>query len=112
METDMPKHLVLVLSEPTAGQENEFNDWYENTHIDEVLVTAGLSSGQRFELTAEQGHKCPHRHLAVYEVEAENGDQALKKLNDTRKERKPSDAINRKTAGMWVFAETGPIHKI
>ena len=108
----MVKHLVVVLSEPINGEENEFNDWYENIHIDEVLSTAGLASGQRFELTAEQGFKCPHRHLAIYEVKAENGDQVLKKLNDTRKKRMPSHTINRKSAGMWVFAESGPKHNL
>ena len=46
----MAKHVVVVLSEPFEGQDDAFNDWYENTHIDEVLTSAGVDSGQRFEL--------------------------------------------------------------
>ena len=35
----MPKFLVLVMSNPREGMEEEFNDWYEHTHLDEVLAT-------------------------------------------------------------------------
>ena len=38
----MAKHVVVVLSEPFEGQDDAFNDWYENTHIDEVLTSAGV----------------------------------------------------------------------
>ena len=34
------KQLVLVSSEPTEGEE-EFNRYYENLHLDEVLETTG-----------------------------------------------------------------------
>ena len=71
----MPKHVVVVLSEPFEGQDKAYNDWYENTHIDEVLSSAGIDSGQRFELTAEEGMKSPHKYLAFYEVEAEKGEK-------------------------------------
>jgi hypothetical protein len=35
------KQLVLVLSEPTKGNESEFNQYYEDLHLDEVLQTTG-----------------------------------------------------------------------
>ena len=35
------KQLVLVLSEPTEGAAEEFNRYYENLHLDEVLETTG-----------------------------------------------------------------------
>ena len=107
----MPKHVVVVLSEPFEGQDDAFNDWYEYTHIDEVLSSAGIDSGQRFELTAEEGMKSPHKYLAFYEVEAESGENVLATLKETRGERQQCDAFNRKTAGMWVFTETGPKHE-
>ena len=107
----MAKHVVVVLSEPFEGQDDAFNDWYENTHIDEVLTSAGVDSGQRFELTAEEGIKSPHKYLAFYEVEAESGKDVLTKLKETRGGRQQCDAFNRKTAGMWVFTATGPKHE-
>ena len=42
------KQIVLVLTEPTEGEENEFNRYYEDQHLGEVLETTGWKSAQRF----------------------------------------------------------------
>ncbi len=104
------KHLVVVLTEPTAGRDAEFNDYYENLHLDEVLATTGWLSAQRFKLSDQQGMACPLPYLAVYEVEADDAQSILAGLNATRPQRVQSDALNRKTAGAWVFSEIGPRH--
>ncbi len=104
------KHIVAVLSEPTEGNEDAFNDYYENLHIGEVLESTGWVSGQRFKLSDEVGLKCPHPYLALYEVEADEPGDVLRKLNETRSERQQSDTLNKKTAALWVFSETGPRH--
>ena len=104
----MSKHVVVVLSEPVEGCEAEFDDWYENTHIPEVLETTGWTSGQRFKLTAEKGQKCPLQYLAFYEAEAESGDAVVARLDVTRSKRQQSDSFDWKRAGLWVFTETGP----
>lgn len=104
------KHVVVVLTEPVPGHEAEYNDYYENLHLDEVLSTTGWQSAQRFELVDEQGIRCPHRYLAFYEVEADDPASILRTLNATRGERVQSDALNKATAGVWVFAASGPCH--
>ncbi len=104
------KHLVLVLTEPTEGQTEEFDRYYEHDHIDEVLQTTGWTSGQRFKLSAEVGAACPLPYLALYEAWADDAAQVLKTLNDTRDQRAQSRSLNKRTAGVWVFDETGPQH--
>lgn len=104
------KHLVVVLTEPIAGREAEYNDYYENLHLDEVLATTDWTSAQRFKLTDQQGMKCPLPYLAIYEVEAEDASQVLPNLNATRGERVQSDALDKRSAGVWVFSEIGPRH--
>ena len=66
------KHVVVVLTEPTKGREDEFNDYYENLHLDEVLQSTGWDTAQRFKLVDEQGRACPLPYLALYEVDAED----------------------------------------
>ena len=105
------KHLVVVLTEPTAGRETEFNDYYEKLHLNEVLATTDWRSAQRFKLAAEQGMACPLPYLAVYEVEADDASSVLTNLNAGRPQRVQSEALNRKTAGVWVFSEIGPKHE-
>ncbi len=106
----MPKFQVLVMSEPTEGNEDEFNDWYENTHLDEVISSTGWSRAQRFGLAAQAGLECPRTYLAAYEAEAEDAEAVLRRLNETRDQRQQSRAINMRTAGVWIFEELGPAH--
>lgn len=105
------KHLVVVLTEPTEGREAEYNDYYENRHLDDVLATTDWISAQRFKLTDQQGMTCPLPYLAVYEVEADDASEVLNTLNATRGERVQSAALNKRTAGVWVFSPTGPRHE-
>ncbi len=104
------KHVVVVLTEPTAGRDEEYNTYYEDLHLDEVLASTGWSTAQRFKLVDEQGKPCPLPYLAFYEVEAENSAEILETLNATRPQRVQSEALNKATAGVWVFAATGPRH--
>lgn len=105
------KHLLVVLTEPVDGREAEFNDYYENLHIDEVLATTGWQAGQRYHLTDQAGAKCPLPFLAIYEAEADDPGELLQTLAATRPQRVQSDALNMKTAAAWVFSPTGPRHE-
>ena len=105
------KHLVVVLTEPTEGREAEYNDYYEKLHLGEVLATTDWLSAQRFKLSAQQGMACPLPYLAIYEVEGDDAGSVLTTLNASREQRVQSEALNRKTAGVWVFSEIGPKHE-
>ena len=104
------RYLVLVLTEPTEGNQDRFNDYYENIHLDEVIATTGWSSAQRFKLVDELGEGCPLPYLAAYEAEADSAEEVIARLNATRPERQQSDALNRSSGRVWVFEEIGPRH--
>ena len=106
----MPTYQVLVLTEPTAGLEDAFNDHYETQHLDEVLATTGWAGAQRFRLAASAGEAAPLPYLAIYEAEADSAEAALARLNETRKDRHQSPALNRRTGRVWVFEAIGPKH--
>jgi len=105
------KHLVLVLSNPIKGQEEEFNRWYEGLHLDEVLATTNWKSAQRFVLKDQLWNKSAHNYLAMYEVEADDPKDVLRQLNATRTERQQSTSIDIDKTAVWVFSETGPKHE-
>lgn len=100
------RHLVLVMSEPVEGQEAAYQDWYENTHLHEVLSSTGWQSAERFELSDEQGLSCPRRFLAVYEVEANDPATILPTLNARRDQRVDTNAVDSRYAA-WVFSPIG-----
>ena len=101
---------VLIFTTPAEGRDEEFHEWYENTHLDEVLATAGFSAARRFELGAGVGLDMPNSHLAVYETEGESAQEVLDRLNSTRDQRNMSDAIDGSQVAIWVYSPLGPQH--
>jgi len=68
--------LFLVLSNPVAGKEDEYNEWYDTVHVREVLATPGMLSAQRYslcetEIAKASGVEPTHRYLCVYEMKGD-----------------------------------------
>lgn len=72
----MKKCVLVVLSNPVAGREAEFNDWYSNQHLADVLKVPGFLSAQRFKL-GQEGSGAAWQYLAIYEFEAADPAEAL-----------------------------------
>ena len=79
----MARHILLVLSNAAGGCDDEFNDWYTNVHLRDVLAVDGFVAAQRFRLADAQlqpDRPAPHRYLAVYEIEADDMSAPLQAL--------------------------------
>jgi len=68
----MPKYKLIVLSGPTEGKEDEYNDWYQNTHLADVTSVPGIVRAQRFRHAADLGGGTGHRYMAIYEIETDD----------------------------------------
>jgi hypothetical protein len=66
----MKKCILVVQTNPLPGREDEYNDWYTNRHLQDVLKVPGFKSAQRFEL-AQPDERAKWRYLAIYEFESE-----------------------------------------
>ena len=67
------KTYYVVYSNPAEGREDEYNDWYSNVHLQEVVKIEGFISAQRFELTKSQLIEEQHyKYLAIYEIDNED----------------------------------------
>ncbi len=69
----MPSFTLVVLSNPVEGREDEYNDWYTNAHLADVLGVPGVVSAQRFRRTEQQRTAGPHawKYMALFECEAD-----------------------------------------
>jgi hypothetical protein len=63
MNTNMG--LLLTLTEPPGGMEEEFNAWYDTEHMGERLSIPGFISARRWERDCKAGEG---RYLATYEL--------------------------------------------
>ena len=108
----MAKYTFLALTNPVAGKEDEFNEWYDKHHVPDVINVPGFISGQRFKLAdsqfggeAEQGLQVPRG----YEIETDDIAATIKELR-TRggtADITPSDAIRPECLDLHVHAYSG-----
>ena len=68
----MPKGIMVVRSSPSAPErEDEYNDWYDNTHIPQIRAIPGFTAARRYKLTGLGGQDVP-AYLAIYDIEADD----------------------------------------
>lgn len=70
----MPRYNLIALTNAVSGREGEFNDWYTNVHLADVLKLPGVLAAQRFELNDVQlrPEEMPWKYMAVYEIEIDD----------------------------------------
>ena len=69
----MIEAILVVLTNPVVGRDDDFDDWYTNIHTRDALRYRGSIAQQRFVLADEQVQQFPggrfgSRYLALYEV--------------------------------------------
>ena len=104
----MAKYTFLALTNPVAGKENEFNEWYDKHHIPDVVNVPGFVSGQRFRLTDSQfGGEASKafKYLALYEIETDDIDATIKELRARggTADIVPTDALDAKSVATYMF---------
>ena len=81
----MARALLLVRSKPTTPQqEGEYNTWYDQVHLKDVLAIPGVVAASRYRLSEKQlalaADDAGRGYLAVYEIEAEDPQAVLAAL--------------------------------
>jgi hypothetical protein len=70
-------------SDPSRGE--EFNEWYDTTHVDEMCDIPGITAGRRFVLSNAQmmpPDATRHEYLAIYEFDTDDVQQMVAELGD------------------------------
>lgn len=73
----MKKHCFVVFTKPVAGQDAEYNRWYDQQHIPDVLAVPGFLSARRFVSNVDGARQ----YLALYEMESDEPDATLADLS-------------------------------
>jgi hypothetical protein len=103
----MPRFLQLVQTAPVVAAEAEFNRWYDEVHVREVLTMPGFLTGQRFRLLGDDPAPQP-RYLAAYEVESDDIAATLRMVRDTAPARTKSPAIDTGLSLVRWYEALGP----
>jgi hypothetical protein len=104
----MARYTFVVLTNPTAGKEDEFNRWYDEVHVPEVLMVPGFTGASRLRLVPGEDPQPAHRYLALYEIDSDDPQAVLTELQRrvTAGEIAMTDALDMNVSAN-LFALTG-----
>jgi hypothetical protein len=70
----MPKAIMFVQSRPASPErEDEYNDWYTNTHLPDVLEIPGITAARRFKASdVAPPPDGSYPYCAVYELDVDD----------------------------------------
>ena len=77
----MSRFVMMVRSHAVDPErQEEYDYWYENVHIPEVLTLPEFVSAQRFCQASHVSGEPTHQFMTQYEIEAETSEAALNAL--------------------------------
>jgi hypothetical protein len=96
---------MMVFSDAVSGLEDDYNDWYSNVHLPEVINTDGFVAAQRFQSTGV-GDVPDHQYLAIYEIQGDPEAAAAALYAGTASRTPTSEGLARPVTVWWYSAIT------
>lgn len=102
---------MMVFTDPVPGREAEYDEWYDGTHLPELLALPGFVAAHRWR-RSDSGFPgfagCPQRNLAIYELDGdgEKGFAAMMEASASGALHM-SDALDITSVAMWRFDQNG-----
>jgi hypothetical protein len=78
------KYEFVVFTSPASEEvEQEYNDWYDNVHLRDVLDVPGFVSAARYEWEPrdDTDEKPQHKYLALYQIETDDLNATMRALS-------------------------------
>ena len=111
MAMPLEKHVFVVFTNPVAGKEAIYNEWYTDVHLADVLKVPGIVAAQRFKLSDVQRDAPPYpwQYVSLYEIETDDLNHTLAVLKERAGTSAMviSDAVAPERAG-WFFHPITP----
>ena len=96
----MTRWLLLAGTECTdVSKEEEFNKWYDEIHVPDVLETPGFISGTRYVRT--RSLEGIPKYLALYEIETADIDRADELLRENMNKKKAEGRWDYSMKSLW-----------
>lgn len=74
----MPRFLLIALNDPTPGDDDTYNAWYNSKHKSDLLTVDGAKSVRRFKVAAR--NRIDKDYVSITEVEAESAEAVMSQL--------------------------------
>ena len=106
----MPSYKMVVLTKPIAGKDAEFNAWYDNVHIPEVLSRDAVKSAQRYKQAVHLAGSDEWGYGTIYQIETDDLGGLLKEMGEAAASGKSSrsDAVDYANTFTAIYEALGP----
>lgn len=100
---------MVVFSNPQPGREEEYNDWYQHTHLGDLVALDGIHAARRFRFARTLKEGDAYAYLSIYEIETDDIDAVLAQLGAAAGDGRirMSDAIDTEGATALIYEEFG-----
>jgi hypothetical protein len=73
------KYKMVVFTNAVEGKDKDFNDWYQNTHLKQIVSIKSFAQAQRFQFITSIVPGGPNhaRYMAIYDIETDDINAAL-----------------------------------
>jgi hypothetical protein len=79
----MKKYKMLVFTHAVPGLEKDFDDWYQNTHLKDIVGIKSFAAAQRYAFTMSiTDGPALAPNLAIYDIETDDIQGAIQAMND------------------------------
>ena len=96
--------VLLVMSDAVEGRDAEYNDWYDQVHLPDVLSVPGFVGARRFVAEPSVHGELPaQRHLAIYEMEGDDVDALHAALSAAAARMEISPAFDRTRTVTYTY---------
>ena len=103
----MAKYMLVVPSDPHPGQDDDYNRWYDEVHLGDLLKIPGVKSGRRFVADPVSPNQGETNYLALYEIETDDPAQFFAEMHKSAQSGAMviSPALNAASAKMMLYKE-------
>ena len=103
----MAKFLLVIPSSALPGRDQQYNDWYDNEHLADVLKISGIVSGRRYNALPQSPAPAPAKHLSIFEIETADPMAVLGELHRRIQagEMAMTADIDPSSVQMWLYEQ-------
>lgn len=105
----MARYILTVATNPVPGREDDYNRWYDEVHLAEVLAIDGFVSAERFVVdpAGQLGAPAP-RYLAIYGIESDDIDGTMAAFRRFSAALAPHPALEAATVDIQLYQAVTP----
>ena len=104
----MGKAVLAVQAAAKEGRDAEFNDWYTNVHLREILAIPGFTEARRYRVSRTQlgEWELPRaRYLTLYSIDSADIAPPIQAVSDALPTMSLSDSVDASLATAVVYEE-------